>query len=98
MTDALAEPVLAKLPRIEPTIVLDKRAGGPRLRFSTPSLLAGLWLQFGQALGGGAVVRACAQCGQLFEAGPGKGRRLDSKYCSGPHQRAYNSLKRGKKG
>jgi hypothetical protein len=98
LVTAASELVRAKLPMISPTLVIDSNAKRVRLGFVPQSLLGALWLQLGQALGSGASVRACQQCGQLFEAGPGTGRRLDALYCSKAHQIAYNSRKRGKRG
>jgi hypothetical protein len=65
-------------------------------RFVPGSLLDALWLQAVQALNERATVRECLQCGNLFQAGIGTGRRLDAKFCSEEHKTKFHSLKRSR--
>ena len=83
-----------KLGAIETTLVNDPSTKMPKLQLSVADLLTALWLQLGQTLSSGATIRRCAQCGMLFEAGPGTGRRLDAKFCSDDHRITFNSQKR----
>jgi hypothetical protein len=83
-----------KLPEIVTTLISDPATRSLRLQLSVVDLLAGMWLQLGQTLSSGATIRRCAQCGMLFEAGPGTGRRLDAKFCSDDHRITFNSQKR----
>jgi hypothetical protein len=85
-----------RLSRIDTVLTVDPITRAPRIRLTTESLLAALWLQLGQALSEGAVVQQCRHCGTLFEAGPGTRRRVDAKFCSEEHRIAFNSLKRSK--
>jgi hypothetical protein len=58
------------------------------------TLLDAIWLQAAEALSGGAQIRRCLQCNAWFAAGPGFGRRRETKFCSDAHRILYNSLKR----
>ncbi len=66
------------------------------MQMTVGDLLAALWVQVGQSIGSGAIIRRCQQCGELFEVGLGTGRRQDAKFCSDKHRIAFNSLKRSK--
>jgi hypothetical protein len=70
---------------------------GFRVTFTANSLMDGLWLQLAANISGGAAFRSCARCGELFETGPGTGRRADSRFCSDAHRIEFNSRKRSKK-
>jgi hypothetical protein len=83
-----------KLGEIKTVLINDPATRTPRLQFSVADLLTALWLQLGQTLSSGATIRRCAQCGMLFEAGPGTGRRFDAKFCSDDHRITFNSQKR----
>ena len=72
----------------------DPTTGAWKLKLQPPSLLAAIWLQFGQAITSDADLRFCAQCGNPFEAGAGSGRRADAKFCSDACRINYNSVKR----
>ena len=41
-----------------------------------------------------AVFRQCKHCGEMFEAGPGTGRKFDALYCCDDHKIVFNSQKR----
>jgi hypothetical protein len=69
---------------------------GFRLTFTTNSLMDGLWLQLAANISGGASFRSCARCGELFETGPGTGRRADSRFCKDAHRIEFNSRNRSK--
>jgi hypothetical protein len=71
-------------------------ARGLRLTVTTETLITALWLQLGQKLSGEPEIRECRHCGQFFEAGPSKGRRADSKFCSDEHRIIFNSQQRSK--
>jgi hypothetical protein len=83
-----------KLGDIKTVLINDPATRTPRLKLSVADLLTALWLQLGQTLSSGATIRRCAQCGMLFEAGPGTGRRFDAKFCSDDHRITFNSQKR----
>jgi hypothetical protein len=83
-----------QLGEIKTVLINDPATRTPRLLLTVADLLTALWLQLGQTLSSGATIRACTQCGLLFEVGPGTGRRLDAKFCSDDHRVAFNSLKR----
>ena len=83
-----------RLGEIETALINDPATRTPRLQLSVADLLTALWLQLGQTLSSGATIRRCAQCGMLFEAGPGTGRRLDAKFCCDDHRITFNSQKR----
>ena len=85
------------LTKIETALISDPATRTLRLQLSVVDLLAGMWVQLGQTLSSGATMRRCEQCGMLFEAGPGTGRRLDAKFCSDDHRIAFNSQKRTKR-
>jgi hypothetical protein len=87
---------VAPLGQLDVALVLDPATTTPKLRLSPANLRDALWLQFGQALSGGASLRQCRHCGGWFEAGVGTGRRRDAKFCSDEHRVAFNSLKRSK--
>jgi hypothetical protein len=72
------------------------RAGSSksRMQIVPRTLLSLMYLQLAQSLAGERPVRRCKHCDELFEVGPGTGRKSDSKYCTKEHQVLYNSLKR----
>jgi hypothetical protein len=87
------------LRRLQAVLAVDPLTGAPRMKFAVQDLLSGLWLQFGQTLSGDVDsrrIKECRHCGEIFEAGPGTGRRLDAEFCSDAHRVAFNSLKRSK--
>jgi hypothetical protein len=84
------------LSSIRAVLTVDPITQAPRIRLTVNSLLAGLWLQLGQALSKGATIQQCRHCGKMFETGPGTSRRLDAKFCSDDHRIAFNSLNRSK--
>lgn len=77
-------------------VLRSDHANGARIAIEANSLLDGMWLQLGQKLAGNVTFRSCLQCDDWFEAGPGKGRRLDAKYCSDNHRIEYHSCNRTK--
>jgi hypothetical protein len=96
--DLLWELEQAILVRVETTLKWDPITRAPVWIFSPGSLRDALWLQFGQAVTRGEQLRACLRCGDWFVVGVGAGRRADSKFCCDEHRRAFNSLKRSKRG
>jgi hypothetical protein len=70
--------------------------GAWELRLQPPTLLDAIWLQLGSDLTGNAALRACAQCGEWFEAGAGSGRRADAKFCSDHCRIEFNNQRRKK--
>lgn len=74
----------------------DPVSNSPVWQFHPSTLIDGLWLQFAQAVTRGVHIQTCMHCGDLFETGPGTGRRLDAKFCSDEHRIAFNSLKRSR--
>jgi hypothetical protein len=90
------EAQIAPLGQLDVALVLDPATTTPKLRLSPSNLRDALWLQFGQALSGGASLRQCQHCGGWFETGVRAGRRRDAKFCSDEHRVAFNSLKRSK--
>jgi hypothetical protein len=83
-----------RISRIEVDLGADLLTEELELQLSVHSLIDGLWLQAGQAVASGANLRQCQYCHELFETGPGSGRRLDAKFCSDEHRIAFNSHKR----
>jgi hypothetical protein len=84
------------LSRLDAWLVGNPNNRALRLRVSPRSLLDALWLQLGQKLSDGGVIRQCEQCGGWFEAGPGSGRRSDAKFCSDEHRVIFNSRRRSR--
>jgi hypothetical protein len=74
----------------------DPVSNSPVWKFRPATLGDGLWLQFAQSVTRGVHIQTCMHCADLFETGPGTGRRLDAKFCSDEHRIAFNSLKRSK--
>ncbi|MGB9072518.1 MAG: hypothetical protein WCC22_07575 [Terriglobales bacterium] len=66
-----------------------------RITITPPNLLAGLWLQFAQAVTGAYQLKRCPGCGKYFQVGPG-GRREDAETCSNTcrQRKARNGGKR----
>ena len=72
-------------------------ATGPiRLKLSPSRLIDAIWLQMAQSITSGRDVQECLHCGELFEVGPGSGRRLDAKFCRDEHRIAFNNRIRSK--
>lgn len=88
------EPVF--LPSTNMKMRIVNEISGPRLIFSPSTLLDALWLQWALELTGGGKISECLQCGDLFRAGPGLGRRGDAMFCCDEHRVEFNSLKRSK--
>jgi hypothetical protein len=84
--------------RIDVGLVVNRFTGKPQITLTPPSLLHGLWLEFGQALSGDISIKKCAHCGGWFEVGPGTGKREDAKFCCSDHRVVFNSRKRNKGG
>jgi hypothetical protein len=82
--------------QIDVALAFNPITGKPQFRLTPPTLVNALWLELGQALSSDASIRNCLHCGGWFEAGPGTGRRQDSKFCSDAHRIAFNSRKRSK--
>lgn len=70
------------------------RNSGARFQIRPRDLMQALWFQLGEALASDIKLSTCLQCGELFERGPGSGRRKDAKFCSDEHRRLYHSLNR----
>ena len=68
--------------------------GEIRLKLSPSRLIDGLWLQAAQSITSGRDLQECLHCGELFEVGPGSGRRLDAKFCKDEHRIAFNNRRR----
>ena len=85
------------IPQIPLTSLEAFLATGPiRLKISPSRLIDAIWLQMAQSITSGRDVRQCLHCGELFEVGPGSGRRLDAKYCKDEHRIASNNRRRSK--
>jgi hypothetical protein len=67
-----------------------------RLKLSPSRLIDAIWLQMAQSITSGRDLRECLHCGELFEVGPGSGRRLDAKFCKDEHRIAFNNRRRSK--
>jgi len=80
--------------RLRAELAPDPISGAWQLRLRPPTLLAAIWLQFGQALTSNATHRSCANCGTWFKAGVGATRRADAKYCSDRCRINHKSLER----
>jgi hypothetical protein len=96
--DVLQELQKKMVVRVWTTLRWDPMTRAPVWMFFPSSLRDALWLQFGQAVTRGDQLRACLRCGDWFEAGVGTGRRADAKFCCDEHRKAFNSLKRSKRG
>lgn len=84
--------------RIDVALAFNPINGKPQFRLTQPTLVNALWLELGQALSSDASIRNCLHCGEWFEAGPGTGRREDSKFCpirTGLRSTAASAAKRG---
>jgi hypothetical protein len=68
-----------------------------RLKLSPSRLIDALWLQMAQSITSGRDLKECLHCGELFEVGPGSGRRLDAKFCKDEHRIAFYNRRRSKK-
>jgi hypothetical protein len=87
-------PLGVQLTKINVSLVGDRITESLKLQLWAETLIEGLWLQFWQALSGGATIEQCLHCSDLFETALGTGRRLGAKFCSDNHRIAFNSRKR----
>jgi hypothetical protein len=85
-----------RLARLDLVLARDRTTGDLRLQYQPPTLLAALWLQLGRRLTHERALRDCRHCGELFETGPGTGKRMDASFCSEAHRMLYHSRKRSK--
>jgi hypothetical protein len=69
--------------------------GGLAFRMHAKTLLAALWLQFGQRAAQGAELRTCDQCGRWFETGA-TGKRKLARFCADRCRDAYHNARRAK--
>jgi hypothetical protein len=76
--------------------LLTGSGGEIRLKLSPSRLIDAIWLQVAQSITSGRDLQECLHCGELFEVGPGSGRRLDAKFCKNEHRIAFNNRRRGK--
>jgi hypothetical protein len=83
-----------RISKIDVSLFVDRPTESFKLRLSVRCLMDGLWLQFAQATSSGANLQQCLHCNELFQIGPGTGRRLDAKFCSDKHRVAFHSKKR----
>jgi hypothetical protein len=80
------------LANLKARFTLDEVSGAPKVTFVPLSLMAALWLHFGQILSSDTtVLRRCLQCNALFDAGVGSGRRKDSKFCTDAHRALFHN-------
>jgi hypothetical protein len=79
------------------SLVIDNQTGALRLKIVPSDLIQALLIQVAQKLAGRVRISPCLYCNELFEAGPGTGRRLDALFCSPEHQVRFNSHKRSKR-
>jgi hypothetical protein len=84
-----------KLLPLDTTMIVDAETRSLQLSLTPPDLLCALWLQLGQYFDG-TERRQCLYCKELFEVGPGKGRRQDAKFCSDQHRTRYHNRQRGR--
>jgi hypothetical protein len=96
--DLLHELEMNVMVEVRTTLEWDSITRAPVWVFSPGLLRDALWLQFDQAVTRGDQLRACLRCGDWFVAGVGTGRRADAKFCCDEHRKAFNSLKRSKRG
>ena len=68
--------------------------GPPALHIEPDSLLAGMWLQFAQAVTENSYLRRCAWCPTWFAYGSGTGRRKTAQYCSDRCRKAAHRHKK----
>ncbi|HEY3638916.1 MAG TPA: hypothetical protein VGK90_12280 [Rhizomicrobium sp.] len=92
--------ILSRIPdaSLEATIEWDAARQNYKWVLRPRTLLDGLWLQFGQSITRGTIIRSCPQCGDFFECGPGTDRQAHAKFCSEEHKTRFFSLKRSKRG
>jgi hypothetical protein len=67
---------------ISPVLAACPPSGRPGIRFTSKSLLAGLWFQFLRSLTGKLSFRECPQCREWFAIRSDKANRLNRKFCS----------------
>jgi hypothetical protein len=70
--------------------------GTIRLKLSPSRLIDAIWLQMAQSVSSGRDLQHCLHCGELFEVGPGSGRRLDAKFCTDEHRTQFHNQRRSK--
>ena len=81
-----------RLAYLKAVLTVDEVSGLPKVTFAPLSLMAALWLHFGQTLQNDTtVLRRCLQCNALFDAGVGTGRRKDLKFCTDAHRAMFNN-------
>jgi len=76
--------------------VIPNPATGVQVKITTDVLIGGLWWQLAQKLSGVATIRICQCCSEVFEAGPGTGKHIDTNFCCSEHKVRYFSLARTK--
>jgi hypothetical protein len=81
---------------LQANVILNSRTGRIEQKIVPRTLLQAIWLQFIYSPLEAAKLTRCAlpQCQVMFRAGPGIGRRGDSKFCSPEHQIQFHSLAR----
>jgi hypothetical protein len=89
-------PYWEDLRRPQLTVDLVLRSGRPGICLQPDCLLSGIDLQFYQAVAGMTELRACEQCGDWFECGPGGGRRTVSRFCSDRCRFNFHNERRSK--
>jgi hypothetical protein len=89
-------PQTGRIVSLDARLVGDPVTKSPKWELRPQTLLDALWMQLGEALTAGALMRRCEHCGDWFELGHGSGRRQDAKFCSDEHRIAFNSLKRSR--
>ncbi len=89
-------PQTGRIVSLDARLVGDPVTKSPKWELRPKTLLDALWVQLGQALTAGALMRRCEHCGDWFEVGRGSGRRFDAKFCSDEHRISFNSLKRSR--
>ena len=83
-----------RLAHLDAVLVPRGRDGRPALRIVPRSLLAGIRLQFAQAITSGGSIKTCEHCGAWFEVGGDTGRRSDAQFHSDQCRIAFNNLKK----
>ena len=76
--ERLEESLISEL---DARVVFHPAEDTPRLALIPKNLLNALWLQLAQVLTSETAVKSCLYCNELFEVGPGTGRRADARYC-----------------
>jgi hypothetical protein len=76
--------------RLNPGFIIHtaKGSGSPHFCLEAPTLKDFIGAQLLVSLCNRSELKVCAYCGELFEAGSGRGKRSDSKYCTPAHRKA----------